>query len=76
MFWETSHGDRVARESWQIFKEVLHRAQEQVIPRRRKLGKEGKRSICLTRKLLVKLREKKQMHKQWKQTANRKSMEK
>lgn len=57
------HGDKVAGQSWQTFKEVFHCAldsQENEIEK-------GRQEIrCLARKLLVKLRGIKKKHKQWK----------
>ncbi|OPJ66597.1 hypothetical protein AV530_016623 [Patagioenas fasciata monilis] len=40
--WETALRHKGAEQSWQIFKDAFHRAQELSIPRRKKLGKEGK----------------------------------
>lgn len=45
----------------QIFKEVFHRVQELSIPRSKNLGKEVKRLAWLSRELLVKLKEDKQI---------------
>lgn len=47
-----------------MLKEASHRAREPVIPRSKKLGKEGERWACLSRDLLVKLKGKKEMHGQ------------
>jgi len=52
--------------SWQIFKEAFLSAQELSIPRCSKPGQEGKRLVWLNRDLLVKLKSKKKMHRQWK----------
>jgi len=41
--WETALRDKKAEQSWQIFKDALHRVQELLIPRCKKRGKEGKR---------------------------------
>ncbi|KFQ86553.1 hypothetical protein N337_12956, partial [Phoenicopterus ruber ruber] len=65
--WETALRDKGAEQSWQIFKEAFHRAQELSIPRCKKTSKGGKRPAWLSRDLLVKLKGKKEMHKQWKQ---------
>jgi len=56
-----------AERSWQIFKDVFHRAQELSAPSCKKLDKEGKRLAWLSQDLLVKLQGKKEMHRQWKQ---------
>ena len=54
-------------QSWQIFKEAFsRRAQELSIPRCWKSGKEGKRPPWLNRDRLLKLENKKKMHRQWK----------
>jgi len=59
--------DRGAEQSWKIFKDAFHRAQELSIPRCKKSGKEGKRPAWLSGNLLVKLKSKTEMHRQWKQ---------
>ncbi|KFQ90119.1 hypothetical protein N337_04750, partial [Phoenicopterus ruber ruber] len=65
--WETALRDKGAEQSWQIFKEAFHRAQELSIPRCKKSGKEGKRPTWLRRELLVKLKGKREMVRQRKQ---------
>ncbi|KFQ70162.1 hypothetical protein N335_13707, partial [Phaethon lepturus] len=65
--WETALRVKEAEQSWQIFKDTFHTAQELLIPRCKKSGKEGKRPACLSRDLLVKLKGKKEMHRPWKQ---------
>ena len=63
---ETVLRDREAEQSWQIFKDAFHRAQELPVSRCKNSGKEGKRPAWLCQDLLVKLKGKK-MHRQWKQ---------
>ncbi|KFZ63214.1 hypothetical protein N338_03891, partial [Podiceps cristatus] len=65
--WETALRDKGAEQSWQIFKDAFHSAQELSIPRCKKSGKKGKRLAWLSRDLWLKLKEKKEIHKQWKQ---------
>ncbi|KFW69345.1 hypothetical protein AS28_06177, partial [Pygoscelis adeliae] len=65
--WEIALRDKGAKQSWQIFKDAFHRAQELSIPRCKKSGKEGKRLARMSRDLLVKLKGKKEMHRQRKQ---------
>ncbi|KAK4818026.1 hypothetical protein QYF61_004150 [Mycteria americana] len=65
--WETVLRDKGPEQSWQIFKDAFHKAQELLVPRCRKSGKEGKRPAWLNRDLLVKLKSKREMHRQWKQ---------
>jgi len=65
--WEMVLRDRGAEQGWQIFKEAFHKAQELSVPRCKKSGKEGKRLAWLSRDLLVKLKGKKEMDRQWKQ---------
>ncbi|KFQ14520.1 hypothetical protein N330_10734, partial [Leptosomus discolor] len=60
--WEPALRDKGAEQSWQIFKDAFHRAQELSIPRCKISAKEGK-----SQDLLVKLKDKKEMHRQWKQ---------
>ncbi|KAM6103455.1 uncharacterized protein LJ206_014212 [Theristicus caerulescens] len=64
--WEMALRDKGAEQSWQIFKDAFHRAQELLIPRCKKSGKEGKRPAWLSHDLLVKLKGKKRLHRQWK----------
>jgi len=45
--WETSVRDKEAEQSWQTFKNAFHRAQELLIPRCKRSGKEGKRLAWL-----------------------------
>ena len=52
-------------QSWYIFKEALFRVRKLSIPRCSKLVKEGKRPTCLNWDLLVKLKSKKKMYRQW-----------
>ncbi|KGL92594.1 hypothetical protein N301_15996, partial [Charadrius vociferus] len=65
--WETALRDKGAEQSWHIFKDAFLRDQELSIPRCKKPGKEGKRPAWLSQDLLVKLKGKKEMHRQWKQ---------
>ncbi|GAB0183552.1 hypothetical protein GRJ2_000820500 [Grus japonensis] len=64
--WETAPRDKRAEESWQIFKDAFCRA-ELSIPRSKKSGKEGKRLAGMSQDLLVKLKVKKERHRQCKQ---------
>ena len=59
--------DKRAEQSWHIFKDAFQRAQDLSIPMCKKSGKEGKRPARLSKDLLVKLKGKKEMHRQWKQ---------
>ncbi|KAK4829023.1 hypothetical protein QYF61_001798 [Mycteria americana] len=65
--WETDLSNRGAEQSWQIFKDGFHKAQELSVPRCRISGKEGKRPAWLIRDMLVKLKSKRELHRQWKQ---------
>lgn len=53
--------------SWQICKEAFFRTQELSIPRCNKSGRGRKRPAWLNWDLLVKLKCKKKMYRQWKQ---------
>ncbi|KFO79625.1 hypothetical protein N303_03515, partial [Cuculus canorus] len=59
--------DKGAEHSWKIFKEAFHKAQEPSVPVCRKSRREGKRLVWLSRELLVKLKKKKELHRQCKQ---------
>ncbi|KFP56696.1 hypothetical protein N322_04880, partial [Cariama cristata] len=65
--WETALRDKGAEQSWQIFKEIFYRVQKLAIPRRKKSGRQGKRPSWLSQDLLVKLKAKKEMHREWRQ---------
>ncbi|KFP56376.1 hypothetical protein N322_05521, partial [Cariama cristata] len=65
--WKTALRNKGAEHSWQVFKDAFLRAQELSIPRRKKSDKERKRPAWLNHDLLVKLKGKKEMHRQWKQ---------
>jgi len=45
--WETALRDKRAKQSWQIFKDAFHTAQDLSIPRCKKSGKESKRPAWL-----------------------------
>ncbi|KFZ68978.1 hypothetical protein N338_01487, partial [Podiceps cristatus] len=64
--WETALRDKGAEQSWQIFKDAFHRVQELSVPKCKKSGKAGKRPAWMHRDVLVKLKGKKEMHRQWK----------
>ncbi|KFR07546.1 hypothetical protein Y956_13252, partial [Nipponia nippon] len=65
--WETALRDKGAEHSYQIFKEAFHRGQELSILRCKKSGKESKQPTQMSQDLLLKLKGKKEMHRQWKQ---------
>ena len=66
--WETVLIGKGAEQSWQIFKKAFLRAQELSIPRCSKSEKEGKSLAWLNWDLLVKLKSKKKLYRQWKWT--------
>ena len=65
--WEMVLRDRGTEQSWQVFKGVFRRAQELSIPKWKKSSREGKRPAWLRQEMLVKLRKKRELHRQWKQ---------
>jgi len=65
--WETVIKDRWAEQSWQIFKDAFHRTQELSVPRCKKSVKEVRRPTWLSQDLLVKLKSKRELHRQWRQ---------
>lgn len=65
--WETALLGKGVEQSWHVFKDTFHKAQELVIPRHKKLGKEGKKPAWMIRELLVKQKGKEEMQRQWKQ---------
>jgi len=50
-----------------IFKDAFHRAQELSVRRCKQSDREGKRPAWLSQDLLVKLKSKRELHRQWKQ---------
>ena len=64
--WEMVLRDR-SEQSWQIFKDAFQRGQELSVSRCKKSGKEGKRLAWLSRDLLVELKGKRELHRQWMQ---------
>ena len=65
--WETVLRDRGTEQSWQVFKDVFQRAQELSVPKCKNSGRERKRLAWLRQEMLVKLRKKRELHRQWKQ---------
>ncbi|KFW92656.1 hypothetical protein N336_07629, partial [Phalacrocorax carbo] len=65
--WEMVLRDKGTEESWQIFKDAVHKAQELSVPRCKKSGKQGERPAWLSQDMLVKLKSKRELHRQWKQ---------
>ena len=65
--WETGVRDRGTEWSWKILKDAFHRAWDLSVTGCKKSGKEAKRPVWLNRDLLVELKVKKELHRQWKQ---------
>ncbi|KGL87978.1 hypothetical protein N301_00234, partial [Charadrius vociferus] len=65
--WDKALERRLAWESWLIFKDHLFQAQEQCIPIKRKSGKNARRPAWMNKKLLEKLKQKKEAYRGWKQ---------
>ncbi|KFQ24264.1 hypothetical protein N331_08672, partial [Merops nubicus] len=65
--WEIVFRDKGVEQSWQIFKDTYHGAQKLTISSCRKPSREGRRPAQLSRDLLVRLKDKMRLHKQWKQ---------
>jgi len=64
---ESVFRDRGGEQRCQIFKTAFHRMQEVSVPRCKKTEKEGKRQVWPIQDLLVKLKSKRELHRQWKQ---------
>jgi len=54
-------------QSWQLFKDTLLRVQQLSIPQQKKSSREGRQPLWLCRDLQLKLREKREMYRKWKQ---------
>lgn len=65
--WETALRNKEAEHSQQLFKDIFLKAQVFSIPMYKKLGKEGRTPAWLSKDLLVKLKCKKEIHRQWNQ---------
>jgi len=65
--WETALRSKGGEQRWQIFKDAFHRMRELSVPRCEKSGKEGKRPAWLNHGLLLKLKSKRELHRQQKQ---------
>ncbi|KFQ02734.1 hypothetical protein N329_11861, partial [Haliaeetus albicilla] len=66
MPWESASGTREQNRAGRSLS-ILHRVQELSIPRCKKSEKQDKRPAWLSQDLLVKLKGKKEMHRQWRQ---------
>lgn len=64
---ETALRDKGAGESWQLFEDIFIRAQTLLIPVCKKPGKQRRRPALLSKDFLVKLKHKREEHRQWKQ---------
>ncbi|KFZ45983.1 hypothetical protein N321_04792, partial [Antrostomus carolinensis] len=67
ILWETVLRDIGTEQSLQVFKDTFLRTQELTIHRHKKSSRGGKKLAWLSKDLLVKLREKKEIYRQWKQ---------
>ncbi|KFZ63181.1 hypothetical protein N338_13267, partial [Podiceps cristatus] len=65
--WDKALEGRGTQESWLIFKGHLLQAQERCIPRKRKSGKNARRSAWMNKELLDELKQKKEAYRGWKQ---------
>jgi len=65
--WQMVLRYRGTEQSWQILKNAFHRAQELSVPRCKNSGKERKRPAWLSGDLLVRLKSKRELCRQWKQ---------
>ena len=67
MPWETVSRDKGMQQSCQLFQDTLLKAQELSIPQHKKSSRGDRKLIWLSMNLLVILRDKKEMHRQWEQ---------
>ena len=65
--WETVLKGMGTEQSWQLFKDTLLRAQWLSIPQEKKSRRGGRRPLWLCKDLQLKLREKREMYRKWKQ---------
>uniref|UniRef100_A0A8B9PGQ4 Reverse transcriptase domain-containing protein n=1 Tax=Apteryx owenii TaxID=8824 RepID=A0A8B9PGQ4_APTOW len=64
--WVRALEGRGVQESWLIFKHHLLQAQERCIPMSRKSSKGGRRPAWMSKELLAKLNQKKEVYRKWK----------
>ena len=65
--WDTVLRDRGSDRNWQLFKDIFLGAQGLSIPICNKSSRVGRKPKWLNKDMLVKLRQKKEMHRWWKQ---------
>lgn len=63
--WETVLRNKGVEQKWQLFKDIFLRAQELLIDTYNYSGKKGLRPQWFIKNILVKLKYKKKMHRQW-----------
>ena len=66
--WENVLKGMGTEQSWQLFKDTLLRVQELSITQQKKLSRGGRRPAWLCKDLQLKLREKREMYRKWKQS--------
>ncbi|XP_068520926.1 uncharacterized protein [Anas acuta] len=66
ILWDTVLRERGSDQIWQLFKDIFLSVQELSIPVCNKSSREGRKPVWLSNDLLVKLRQKKELHRQWK----------
>ncbi|KAK4811169.1 hypothetical protein QYF61_019800 [Mycteria americana] len=64
--WEAALMGKGVQEGWTFFKEEVLKAQEQAVPRCRKMSQQGRRLAWLTRELWLELRKKRRVYDLWK----------
>ena len=65
--WETVLKGMGTEQSWQLFKDTLLRAQRLSTPQQKKSSRRGRQPLWLCKDLQLKLREKREMYRKWKQ---------
>ena len=65
--WDTVLKGMGTEQSWQLFKDNLLRPQRLSIPQQKKSSREGRQPLWLCKDLQLKLREKREMYRKWKQ---------
>ncbi|KAK4822567.1 LOW QUALITY PROTEIN: hypothetical protein QYF61_016136 [Mycteria americana] len=64
--WEAALMGKGVQEGWRFFKEEVLKAQEQAVPRCRKMSRRGRRLAWLNRELWLELRKKRRVYDLWK----------
>jgi len=67
ILWESVLMDMGTEQNWKLFKDTFLKAKQLSIPQHKITRRRGKKTAWLSKDVLIKLRKKKNMYRQWKQ---------